>query len=369
MNAIVTRRAVVAVAFAAPFVRFAVPVFAQSTPEPYADDEVHGEGEMHDDHGDAMGGTGAAYMTIANAGDAPVRLVGVTTAAAQVVEVHEMAEEDGVMRMRPLHDGLEIPAGGSVALEPAGYHLMMMGLTADLLAGESFGLELAFEGAEPVAVTLTVPIVRQSDAPAADADPVTVGDVTVSGAWSRPAPALGGAMGGHGATPEADHGAGTGAAYLVIANAGAEPDRLLAATSHAAEVVEIHEIVDDAGVMRMRPLADGVEIPAGGEVSLEPGGLHVMLIGLTGALHEGDEIDLALEFERAGEVEVGVVVRRDARATEPAAAEPVVAGDLTIAEAWARSAPAMGGEGHGEAEDDADADMHGDAAGAATPAP
>lgn len=344
MNATITRRAVVAAAIAAPFIRFAAPAVAQSTPEPGSGEGMHG--------GAGMGGAGAAYMTIANAGDAPIRLVGATTDAAAVVEIHEMAEEDGVMRMRPLTDGLEIPAGGSVALEPGGYHLMMHGLTADLLAGASFELELEFEGADDIEVR--VPVVRQDDAPAADADPVTEDAVTVSGAWSRPAPALGGAMAGHGATPMAG-GMGNGAAYLVIANAGSEPDRLLSATSEAAAVAELHEVVDDAGVMRMRPLADGIEIPAGDSVTLEPGGLHVMLIGLTRGLHAGDDFDLTLVFERAGEVEIDVVVRRDVRATEPAADEPETAGDITVSGAWARSAPAMDGA------------MHGD--GAATPAP
>jgi hypothetical protein len=55
--------------------------------------------------------------------------------------------------------------------------------------------------------------------------------------------------------------------------------------------------------MRMRPV-DAVEVPAGGEAVLEPGGLHVMLIGLKAPLEEGDSFALRLVFEDAGEVEV-----------------------------------------------------------------
>ena len=101
---------------------------------------------------------------------------------------------------------------------------------------------------------------------------------------------------------------GTGAAYLTIENAGSEPDRLVGASSPAAKSVEIHEMVDDGGTMRMRPLADGLAIPANATTALEPGGYHIMLIGLVEDLTEGDIYDLTLTFERAGDVTVQVPV-------------------------------------------------------------
>src|SRR5262245_11586619 len=58
-------------------------------------------------------GVGAAYMTIANSGATPIRLLGGTSEIANSVEVHTMSVEDGVMKMRPLTDGLEVPAHGS----------------------------------------------------------------------------------------------------------------------------------------------------------------------------------------------------------------------------------------------------------------
>ena len=157
------------------------------------------------------------------------------------------------------------------------------------------------------------------------------------------------------ATPHAEDGdehghdeemgmSGTGAAYMVIRNAGAEDDRLVSGETHVSKVVEIHEIIDVEGVMEMRPLADGLVIPAGGEETLEPGGYHVMLIGLNEDLTDGMTFDLTLNFEKAGEVVVPVNVRPRAELAEgEAAAEPVVAGDITVEGAWSRPAPALGG--------------------------
>lgn len=157
-----------------------------------------------------------------------------------------------------------------------------------------------------------------------------------------------------GATPAASPGAmhgggmsGTGAAYLVIRNYGTEADRLVGAETEVAGVVEIHEVADDGGVMAMRPLADGLEIPAGDEVILEPGGYHIMLIGLTQDLRDGDAYAMTLRFEQAGEVTITVPVRRRAElAADATPTPPTSAGDLTIAGAWSRAAPAFGAMGH-----------------------
>jgi hypothetical protein len=85
------------------------------------------------------------YVTITNTGEDAVRLVGGEAAFAARVEIHEMAMRDGVMRMRALADGLAIPAGETVALEPGGYHVMFMELTAPLAAGDTVRATLRFE--------------------------------------------------------------------------------------------------------------------------------------------------------------------------------------------------------------------------------
>lgn len=102
-----------------------------------------------------------------------------------------------------------------------------------------------------------------------------------------------------------------GAAYMVIRNEGAEPDRLLGASTPAAEAVELHGSAEVEGVMRMEAVEGGLEVPAGGELRLARGGEHLMLIGLAQPFEDGTEIEVTLEFERAGAVAVTVPVDLD----------------------------------------------------------
>lgn len=100
-----------------------------------------------------------------------------------------------------------------------------------------------------------------------------------------------------------------GAIYLHITNDGNEADTLLSADSPSAQAAEVHEsMVDDKGVMRMEP-RESIEIPAGGEVAFQPGGLHIMLVELKQPLSVDDEVQLTLRFEKAGEIQLRVKVR------------------------------------------------------------
>jgi copper(I)-binding protein len=149
--------------------------------------------------------TGAAYLTIHNDGDEADRLTGATTPMAQAVEIHETRDENGVGTMRMQEDGVEIPAGATVAFAPVGLHLMLVGLTASLLSDTTYELTLTFARAGKV--TVTVPVRR--DAPEGDeaGASVTVGDLTIEGAWSRPAPKLDvDAVASPEASPEHHHG-------------------------------------------------------------------------------------------------------------------------------------------------------------------
>ena len=119
--------------------------------------------------------------------------------------------------------------------------------------------------------------------------------VSVSGGWVRPPPP----------------GAPAAAAYLTLANTGRIADRLTGARSPDAERVEVHAMSLEGGVMRMRP-APGVELPAGGAVSLAPGGLHLMLIGPKRAFRTGDTVAVTLSLARGGEVQAVLPVRTDA---------------------------------------------------------
>lgn len=101
--------------------------------------------------------------------------------------------------------------------------------------------------------------------------------------------------------------AGNGAAYMTLVNEGDAPDTLVAVRSDLADAVELHTHSMDDGVMRMRPV-DAIEIAADAPTVLEPGGLHVMLIGLRQPLQEGETFPLTLVFEAGGEVTVDVDV-------------------------------------------------------------
>lgn len=100
--------------------------------------------------------TGAAYMTIENGSNAEDRLTGATSDVAATTEIHEMKMADGVMKMRAVTDGLAVPAHGSVALKPGGYHVMLIGLKKPLKAGETVVLTLDFAKAGKVDVSAPV---------------------------------------------------------------------------------------------------------------------------------------------------------------------------------------------------------------------
>lgn len=98
-----------------------------------------------------------------------------------------------------------------------------------------------------------------------------------------------------------------GAVFMEVQTRTGQPDRLIAASTPDAETVEIHDHIRDGDVMRMRRI-DGVDIPAEGSAVLQPGGKHLMLIGLKFPLFEETVFPMTLEFEKAGPVEIEVIV-------------------------------------------------------------
>lgn len=109
------------------------------------------------------------------------------------------------------------------------------------------------------------------------------GDIRVTGAWARP-------------------GEGMSGAYMTITNDGQTGDQLIGIRLIQG-MAEIHETQMENDVMRMRPI-DAIDIPVGETVSLEPGGYHIMLMGLSTPLIEGDKLPLTLDFASGAEVEV-----------------------------------------------------------------
>ena len=101
----------------------------------------------------------------------------------------------------------------------------------------------------------------------------------------------------------------SGAAFMVLMNAGDQDDRLVSAASEIAERVELHTHVEDAsGVMQMMEVEEGFVIPAGGMHALERGGDHVMFMGLKQPLAQGDTVSVTLSFEKAGDITVEMPV-------------------------------------------------------------
>jgi len=117
--------------------------------------------------------------------------------------------------------------------------------------------------------------------------------ITIADAWSR-------------ATAP---GAKIAAGYLTIKNAAKTPDKLVSASSPAADKVQTHVTVKDGDVFRMREVK-GYDIPAGGSFELKPGGAHLMLVNIKAPLKEGDKVPLTLRFERAGELKTELHVGR-----------------------------------------------------------
>lgn len=104
------------------------------------------------------GGTkvGAGYVEITNTGTEPERLTGGSTAAADKFELHTSETVDGIAKMRPATEGIEIPPGSTVALAPGGTHAMLVGLKKPLKEGEKFVVTLIFEKAGKVEVQFKV---------------------------------------------------------------------------------------------------------------------------------------------------------------------------------------------------------------------
>ena len=127
----------------------------------------------------------------------------------------------------------------------------------------------------------------------ARAQEVKAGDLVITQAWTR-------------ATP---NGAKIGGGYLTIENKGSAPDRLIGGSTDAAGKLEVHEMAMQDGVMKMRPVDNGLTIDPGKTVKLAPGGYHLMMFDLKNPLRQGDAVPVTLKFEKAGEVKVTMAVQ------------------------------------------------------------
>lgn len=114
-----------------------------------------------------------------------------------------------------------------------------------------------------------------------------IGSLEIMGPWSR-------------ATPK---GAPTAIGYMTIKNTGTAPDRLIAGSVDFASGFQLHSMVMENGVAKMREL-QGVDIAPGHTIEFKPGGSHVMFVGLKHPLAEGEHVKGTLVFEHAGTVQI-----------------------------------------------------------------
>lgn len=143
-----------------------------------------------------------------------------------------------------------------------------------------------------LAVSGSIPALRAEDTGAKMQMAVTAGDLELSGAFARAT------------LPNAP----VGGVYFTIVNKGAADDVLLSATSPVATSIDMHDMKMSGDVMQMSTLPNGIPIPAGQTVTLNPDGLHVMLNGLARPLVKGTMVPVSLTFAKAGTVTVQVMV-------------------------------------------------------------
>ncbi len=263
---------------------------------------------------------GVAYGLVANLSDQPDTLLSVNTDAADVAELHQMSVGVGdVMQMMPVEGGMSIPAQSFQELKQGGFHIMLVNLKKALVAGESLNLTLTFEHVGEVKVVVPIvdattntmdgmnsemtmePSMGSTSMMATSTAPTDMtmwpdgcAKMHVLGAWARPA----------------GPGMPNSAAYALLVNLTGSDDMLLSANTPAVSTVELHEMKMGSGdVMQMSPIEGGIVIPAGGAVILQPGGMHMMLIGLTQELVAGTTLDFTLTFAQAGEIKIAVPVQ------------------------------------------------------------
>lgn len=140
--------------------------------------------------------------------------------------------------------------------------------------------------APPTAIAVVVAVAAARD--------YRAGSIVVGHPWARPTAGA--------ATP--------GAGYMTLDNRGPADDRLVSASSPAAEAVTMHRTEVRDGVAGMRPQEGGIAVPAGGTVRLEPGGYHLMLERLRRPLALGETVPVSLTFAKAGTVTVDLKVER-----------------------------------------------------------
>ena len=124
-------------------------------------------------------------------------------------------------------------------------------------------------------------------------EPVFSSSLIIEGAFAR-------ASSGHGKNS---------VAYLSIRNHASKDDYLIEVKTNVAAMTSLHNHINDKGIMKMRAVKQ-IVIPGDGSIRLQPGGFHIMLMGLKKPLVEGDKFDLKLVFKNAGNIMCSIIVKK-----------------------------------------------------------
>jgi periplasmic copper chaperone A len=124
------------------------------------------------------------------------------------------------------------------------------------------------------------------------AEDFSVGTIAIGHPWTR-------------ATPK---GAAVAGGYMTISNKGTMPDRLIGGSTAIATEFQVHSMVMEQGVAKMRPVEGGLEIKPGETVELKPGSFHIMLMGVKQQIEKGQKVKGTLEFANAGKIDIEYAV-------------------------------------------------------------
>jgi periplasmic copper chaperone A len=141
---------------------------------------------------------------------------------------------------------------------------------------------------KPVALAAALAFLPLIHVAAADAHEITIGKIVIGHPWSRQSPRF----------------ADVAAGFMLIQNTGDTDDRLVKATSELSPTTQIHTMKMDGDVMKMVELPEGIVIPAGKDIELKPGALHIMFVGVKTLPKVGEVFKGTLTFEKAGSVDV-----------------------------------------------------------------
>lgn len=176
------------------------------------------------------------------------------------------------------------------------------GVTALALLVSGCGGNTQSGGSATAAATSTAPASSTAAAPGSSAAPAaTDGALSVADAWVK-------ATGG--ADPSMT------AAFGVLTNSGDTPLTITSATTSASDRTELHEMAMDNGVMVMRPIAGGIVVPAHGSTTLEPGGLHVMIMDVTTPVQAGQDVTITLNADNGTSLKYTALAKEFAGAQE-----------------------------------------------------